>query len=116
MSIKGSKLFASAALLFTTTILSTGWLQAQSDSQPKPKPEDTEVWEPVPPVVTPGANNTAPPSDAIVLFDGKNVDEWVMNKDKSPAVWTVADGVVTVKKGPDSGSIETKRTFKDYQL
>ena len=42
-----------------------------------PKPADTEVWEPVPKVVTPGqSTNTAPP-DAIVLFDGKNLDQWV---------------------------------------
>src|SRR5271156_7185292 len=74
-----------------------------------PKPEDTEVWEPVPAVVTPGANNTAPPSDAIVLFDGKNQDEWVSAKDHSPAKWTVADGVLTVSKDPATGgSIETK--------
>ncbi len=81
-----------------------------------PKHEDTEVYEPVPPVVTPGATDSQPPSDAIVLFDGKNLDQWVMNKDKSPAVWTVADGILTVKKGRDSGNIETKRTFKNYQL
>lgn len=80
----------------------------------KPKPEDTEVWEPVPKLVTPGANNTAPPSDAIVLFDGKNLDEWVQNKDKSPAKWTVADGVLVVNN--PAGNIETKRTFKNYQL
>lgn len=81
-----------------------------------PKPEETEVYEPVPPVVTPGTPSSAPPSDAIVLFDGKNLNEWVMNKDKSPAVWDVADGIMTVKKGSGSGNIETKRTFKDYQL
>jgi Domain of Unknown Function (DUF1080) len=80
------------------------------------KPQDTEVWEPVPKIVTPGATDAAPPSDAIVLFDGKNLDQWVMNRDKSPANWTVADGVVTVKKGPGSGNIETKRSFKNYQL
>lgn len=80
------------------------------------KPEDTEIWEPVPKVVTPGANNTAPPSDAIVLFDGKNLEEWVTNRDKSPAKWTVADGVLTVNKAKESGNIETKRSFKDYQL
>jgi len=78
------------------------------------KPEETEVWEPIPKVVTPGANNTVPPSDAIVLFDGKNLDEWVTNKDKSPAKWIVADGVMTVSK--TEGNIETKRTFKNYQL
>jgi hypothetical protein len=80
------------------------------------KPEDTEVWEPVPKVVTPGVGNTAPPSDAIVLFDGKNLDEWVSNRDKSPAKWTVADGVLTVNKEKGVGNIETKRTFTNYQL
>jgi 3-keto-disaccharide hydrolase len=78
------------------------------------KPADTEVWEPVPKIVTPGATNTAPPSDAIVLFDGTNLDQWVATKDKSPAGWTVADGLLTVNKA--TGNIETKRSFKNYQL
>jgi hypothetical protein len=78
------------------------------------KPQETEVWEPVPKVVTPGANTSAPPSDAIVLFDGRNLDEWVSAKDKSPAKWIVADGVLTVSKA--AGNIETKRTFRNYQL
>jgi hypothetical protein len=80
------------------------------------RPQDTEVWEPVPKVVTPGATNAAPPSDAIVLFDGKNLDEWVSNRDKSPAQWTVADGVLTVNKAKSAGNIETKRSFTNYQL
>jgi len=79
------------------------------------KPEDTEVWSPEPKVVTPGENNTAPPSDAIVLFDGKNQDAWVSAQDRSkPADWVVARGVLTVEKS--AGNIETKRKFKDYQL
>jgi hypothetical protein len=78
------------------------------------KPEDTEVWEPVPSVVTPGGSNTAPPSDAIILFDGKNLDEWVSVQDKTPAKWIVANGVLTVNKA--AGNIETKRSFKNYQL
>jgi hypothetical protein len=82
--------------------------------QPKPRPEDTEVWTPVPKVVTPGATNDAPPSDAVVLFDGRNLDEWVSANGRSPAKWTVANGVMTVNK--PSGDIETKRTFTDYQL
>jgi len=81
----------------------------------KPKPEDTEIWEPVPTVVTPGATNAAPPSDAIVLFDGKNEDAWVYAKGHNPAQWTVADGMLTVKKD-GLGNIETKQSFKDYQL
>ena len=80
------------------------------------KPEETEVWEPVPAVVTPGTTNAAPPSDAIVLFDGKNLDEWVSAQDKTPARWKVADGVMTVNKAKGVGNIETKKSFKDYQL
>jgi hypothetical protein len=78
------------------------------------RPEDTEVWQPVPRVVTPGASDSAPPSDAIVLFDGRNLDEWVAPKDGSAANWTVADGVLTVNK--EAGNIETRRKFRDYQL
>ena len=80
----------------------------------KPKPEDTEVWQPVPKIVTPGATNAAPPSDAIILFDGSNEDEWVSAQDHTPAKWLVGDGVLTVAKG--TGNIETKQSFKDYQL
>lgn len=90
-------------------------LPAQQSNQPgSAKPEETELWKPVPRVVTPGAQCGAPPSDAIILFDGKNLDQWVSSKDKSPAQWTVHDGVVTVKKA--AGDIETKRSFRDYQL
>jgi hypothetical protein len=88
-------------------------LHAQQGS--KPTPEQTEVWQPVPKVVTPGRTCGAPPSDAIILFDGKNLDQWVSAKDgTSPAQWNVHDGIVTVNKA--AGSIETKDKFKDYQL
>jgi hypothetical protein len=82
----------------------------------KPKPEDTEVWKPVPPIITPGATNSAPPSDAIILFDGKNQDAWVSAQDHSPAQWVVGDGILTVSKARGAGNIETKQKFKDYQL
>lgn len=79
------------------------------------KPEATEVWEPQPPVVAPKDTAAAkPPSDAIILFDGKDLGEWVSVKDGGPAQWTVADGVFTVKKG--TGNIETRRKFGDYRL
>jgi Domain of Unknown Function (DUF1080) len=100
-------------LLMPAVLLAAAFpLVAQSPD--KPKPEETEIWEPVPAVVTPGATCGAAPSDAIVLFDGKNMDEWLSVRDKTPAKWTVADGVMTVSKG--EGSIETKRSFKNYQL
>jgi hypothetical protein len=104
-------------LLFLT--LATTALAQQPETKPAPKPEDSEVWQPEPKVVTPGATCAAAPSDAIILFDGKNLDEWVsaqdQNKDRNaPAKWTVAGGILTVDK--PSGNIETKRTFKNYQL
>src|SRR5215472_9145211 len=64
----------------------------------KPKPEETEVWSPEPKVVTPGATCGAPSSDAIILFDGKNLDEWVSADDHTPAKWLVGDGIMTVNK------------------
>jgi hypothetical protein len=104
------KLFVFAALIAAP-------LFAQPPAAPvKPKPEDTEVWQPEPKVVTPGAQNSSAPSDAIVLFDGKNLDEWVQNKDKSPAQWSVTGGVMTVSKVKGVGNIETKRSFRNYQL
>ena len=77
-------------------------------------PKDTEQWSPVPPVVVPAATDDAAPSDAIVLFDGAHLDEWVQASDGAPARWPVADGVVTVD--PAAGSIRTKRAFRSYQL
>src|SRR5690349_846120 len=90
---------------------------AAAPAQPAGDPKLTEVWEPVPKVVTPApapATPTPPPSDAIVLFDGKNLDEWVNVKDQSPAGWLVQDGVIVVNK--KAGNIETKRKFTNYQL
>jgi hypothetical protein len=83
--------------------------------QPAGKPEDTEVWTPVPKIVTPGATNAAAPSDAIVLFDGRNLSEWVTSSDTTkPAGWTVHNGVMTVNK--KAGDIQTKRRFASYQI
>jgi hypothetical protein len=79
------------------------------------KPEETEYYTPVPPVITPGANFAAPPSDAIILFDGKNLDEWVALTDTvAGKKWTLADNIITVDK--TAGDLRTKRRFMDYQL
>jgi hypothetical protein len=64
------------------------------------------VW-PEPKVVTPGKTDHEPPSDAIVLFDGKDLSKW-NGGDK----WEIKDGYAVVK----GGDITTKDSFGDYQL
>ncbi|RQW03458.1 DUF1080 domain-containing protein, partial [candidate division KSB1 bacterium] len=59
------------------------------------RPADTEVWEPEPRVVTPGDVDSAPPSDAIVLFDGTDLSQWQDRKGDPPR-WKVEDGAVIV--------------------
>jgi Domain of Unknown Function (DUF1080) len=73
---------------------------------------------PVPPVIDPGTASTPdtpghPPSDAVVLFDGKDLSRWV-DKDGKPARWTVENGYAQVV--PESGYIFTKDAFGDCQL
>ncbi|MCO5239684.1 MAG: DUF1080 domain-containing protein [Chitinophagaceae bacterium] len=77
------------------------------------KPEATEIAEPKPKIVAPGIGN-APPSDAIILFNGRNLDNWVMSKDGSPCVWKLKDNVMTVSL--EAGDIQTKQKFGDCQL
>lgn len=79
------------------------------------KPEDTEVWTPVPTIVTPAKDAGAAPSDAIVLFDGKNLDEWVLTNDTTSArKWDVSGKMITVDK--KAGDLQTKKKFTDFQL
>ncbi|MCF6332860.1 MAG: DUF1080 domain-containing protein [Draconibacterium sp.] len=78
------------------------------------KHEMTEVWDPEVAVVTPGETTADAPSDAIVLFDGVDLEnEWTNGDGEQPG-WIVADGCATVKKG--TGIIKTKRVFNDFQL
>lgn len=78
------------------------------------EPEATEFYEPVPPVVEPYAQDGAP-SDAIILFDGTNFDNWIMSNDSSAVVWPLnKDGSMTVKD--KTGNIQTKQNFGDIQL
>jgi len=97
-----------AALAIVTVFISTQSF-AQDGEQ---KPPSTAIWGQDPDVITPG-NNNLPPSDAIVLFDGKNMDEWESTKG-GEAKWKLEDGAMTVVE--KSGSIKTKKSFGDCQL
>ena len=98
------RVLACTALLLTTVAYAQERVPGQV---PNPTKE--------PAVVTPGATPGAPPSDAIVLFDGKDLSQWVSQSAAGgPAPWVVADGVATVK--PGSGGIQTKQAFGGCQL
>ena len=75
-------------------------------------PVATEVWDPTPRVVTPG-QDASPPSDALILFDGKDGHQW-SHADGSPIKWVISDGIMTVR--PGTGPIFTKEKFGDCQL
>ena len=79
------------------------------------EPANSEFYAPQPKVVTPGSITTnSAPSDAIVLFDGKDLSMWV-NDEGEAADWKVnGDGTMTVDKS--KGDIQTKDWFKDFQL
>ena len=104
-------LFSLVVLLGFGELLS----QEMKNSKKEPtNPEETEFWEPRVPVVVPALNSKAP-SDAFVLFDGANFDQWVSANDSTAVQWKLNnDESFTVKD--KSGSIQTKRNFGSIQL
>jgi len=92
-------------------------LSYAQDKNKEMSPKDTEMWDPVPPVVTANKNNAAP-SDAIVLFDGSDLTQWINAKNSKPAKWKInKDGSMTVVgKNNGGGSIKTKDNFGSIQL
>ena len=87
-------------------------------AQPDPNWLDHDRDRPLPPVVTPGIPSTddqvgKAPSDAVVLFDGKDISQWVA-MDGSPTKWIVKDGYMECVRG--SGYVRTLQNFGDCQL
>ncbi|MEO7182429.1 MAG: DUF1080 domain-containing protein [Gemmatimonadaceae bacterium] len=74
-----------------------------------------DTSRPLPPSVTPASQNlsVAPPSDAVVLFDGKSASQW-QRADGAPAPWRVHGGHLEIV--PGSGDIQSRRAFGDVQL
>jgi len=78
-----------------------------------------DIDRPRPASVTPGAQPGMPPSDAIVLFDGKDFSHWLESGGKkklkdAPPTWTLGDGFMESNFG--GGDIHTKEKFGDMQL
>jgi Domain of Unknown Function (DUF1080) len=78
------------------------------------KPEATEFWEPKPKIITPAQVVGNAPSDAKILFDGKNMFQWEMENTKAPSKWKLEQGAFTIV--PGSGNLATKEKFGDCQL
>jgi len=78
-----------------------------TESQSKPPAEEPKIINPGPP--------GGPPSDAIVLFNGKDLSQWrSLKPGGGDAKWTIKDGAMVV--APGTGDIATKLTFDDVQL
>jgi hypothetical protein len=92
--------------------------RAPVDTTVKMIPYQTEIWDPEIPMVQPAATIGDPPGDAIILFDGTDINkEWEeMNRGGGvkPATWVIKDGAMVSVQG--SGSLKSKRVFTDFQL
>ena len=82
-----------------------GAQQVKPKASQQVKPYESGIVWAEPKMVTPGTHGS-PPSDAVVLFDGKNMDAWT-GGDK----WTLENGVGTAKS-----AVTTKQKFGDCQL
>ena len=104
-----NKFFKSASVVAVVSCLSiVGTIYAIS-------PQETEApLSKAPKVVTPGKTPQDAPSDAIVLFDGKNADEWEGTRGNKKFRWNIRDGAMETVRG--AGYIQTKKSFGSCQL
>lgn len=102
------------SLISVTILLGISALACAQDKEQQMKPEDTEWYEPVPPVVTTGDNYfLEAPSDAAILFDGSGISKWKSSKGGDVS-WEIENGHMTVR--PGAGDIETRDSFGSFQL
>jgi len=99
-------------------LLATLLVRAQTFAAPDPNWLDHDRARPLPPVVKPGTPSTpdkvgTAPSDAVVLFDGKDLSQWV-DMDGKPTKWIMRDGYMECVRG--SGYVRTLQNFGDCQL
>jgi hypothetical protein len=93
---------AAAALFLTAPLGAQEWAQHSME-------------RPAPTVVHPGgAAVIAPPADAVVLFDGRSLEQWVSARDSSGARWKIVGNALEVV--PGTGGIHTAAGFGSVQL
>jgi hypothetical protein len=97
--------FAMFASLAIAVAAAAAWSYFAAVQIPEPKTE---------PKIIDSGDATRAPSDAVVLFDGKDLSNWVSVNGEGPAKWEVKDGAMVVVRG--TGAIRTKREFDDVQL
>ena len=112
MAMKTHRAGALVALLAASASTS---LRAQNPIIPGQEWPVHSMDRPHPAVVNPGPDRlpVAPPSDAIVLFDGRNLGQWQAGDSTLPR-WLVRGGYVEVV--PGTGTMMTRRGFGDVQL
>ena len=118
------------ATIVATVLVGTTRFTGADDSAKPPAPANEKVWEPhdlnrpKPPVCDPGPGTETefakPPGDAILLFNGKDLSEWVRRpgqKEQPPVTgpkWRIGDGYFEVV--PNGGSIYSKEKFADCRI
>ena len=111
-------------IIFLAALAVSLWLpmaraqSAEQEFQAVYRWKQHDLNRPVPPVIMPGTASTQneagkPTSDAVVLFDGKDLSRWE-SESGGPAKWKVANGYMEVVKG--TGNIRTREDFGDCQL
>lgn len=106
-------------LIIFTIIVVAVFIMHKSFAQVSPEWKQHDMSYPAPPAVDPGKVSTQDkvgqaPSDAIILFDGKNLNQW-RSMDGSPADWKIENGLLVAEKGR-GGGIRTFQNFGDVQL
>ncbi len=112
-------------LIISSMLLACMYASGQSQQPAKtaqtkyPEPEKmtpgmTEIWEPEVAIIQPGNTNMDAPSDAIILFNGSDVNSEWSDLQGNPTKWIVKDGSLISVRG--AGMIKTKKTFGNFQL
>lgn len=101
------------SFVFVSGLFLSGTASVKAADEELPPPEATEQWKPVPPIVE--APPGAPPADAIVLFNGQNLDAWEPVTAGGPS-WKIEEGAMVVVPQPKPMDQRTKQSFGDVQL